>query len=274
MRLYFVFISCLFSIQILASELAEIRNHKMPQLRPVFELQSWQKALSPWNLYKTDSCSQRANYVQNEEQLRELGLRRCQDASVSFIQPNSDGWNGWEGKCGQTAGANSLFHYCRVAKDPDSYIDEYLRDLTPGVRPATLKKGLNKLFKKFSNCGEFNFKKYALKTRENFIAFIKQKIIPKNYFPNILSLQRFGEIRQRQPVMVLVQNPGGKYLHWVTVFDMIEKNNQCHFIVNHWDDQYTVPCNDLADWSYDVGRSYPVILRSYSVVAIEEENLN
>lgn len=270
MRICILILSIFFITQISAKELNEIRNSRMPSFQVEFEDIDYKKLLSPWNIYKTDDCSQRATYVVNETELRNLGLRRCRDNSVSFIQPNSDGWNGWEGKCGQTAAANSLFHYCRVAKDPNSYIDEYLRDITPGVRPGTLKRGMNKLFKKFPNCGEFKFQKYALKTREDFIALIKQKLIPKNNYPNILSLERNGQMRSRQPVMTLIQNPGGKYLHWVTVFDMVEINNQCNFIVNHWDNQYTVPCNDLADWSYDVGRSYPVILRSYSLVTIQE----
>lgn len=252
-----------------AKELRELRINNLPQFSVENELFSLEKLTSPWNVYKSDACTVRDSYVLNEQAMRDLGLRRCRDNSVSFVQPKSEGWNGWEGKCGQTAAANTLFHYCRIAKDPDSYVGEYMGDITPGVRPGTLRKGMNKLFKKFSSCGNFEFEKKSFRKRDDYISYIKQKLISQNIYPSTLTIMRNNESRLRQPVITLIQNPGSKYLHWVSVVDQIDLNNQCHFIVNHWDDQYTVPCNDLADWSYDVGRSYPVILRSYSLVAIK-----
>lgn len=252
-----------------SAELSELRISNLPQLIDASEVISIEKLTSPWNFYKNDDCFKRDSYVVNEDALRDLGLRRCRDNSVSFIQPKSEGWNGWEGKCGQTAAANTLFHYCRVAKDPDSYVDEYMGDLTPGVRPGTLRRGMNELFKKFQNCGDFSFEKRSFRKRDDFISYIKQKLIQPSINTNTISITRNGEQHLRHPVITLIQNPGSKYLHWVTIVDQIDLNNQCNFIVNHWDDQYNVPCNDLADWSYDVGRSYPIILRSYSLVALK-----
>jgi len=262
----FIFVLLLSSSLLSAQEILERRISDLTDMYASYELYQYEKSVSEWNQYKIDECNLRDHNVLNENELRDHGLRRCRDGSVSFIQPNSDGWNGWEGKCGQTAAANGLFHFCRVAKDPDSYIDDHLSDLTPGVRPRTLKKGLNKIFKKFENCSNIQFDEDNYRSINDFVGFVKQRIIPNMSHPMMITLNRNGVSRLRQPVIVLVQNPGTKYLHWVTVIDQVDKNSQCNFIVNHWDDQYMVPCNDLAKWSENVGRTYPVILRSLSTV--------
>lgn len=262
----YICLSLAFTRIIFAQEVFEMRNSSLANLLVSFEPYNFEKELSDWNYYKIDECTLRDENVKNERQLRDIGLRRCRDGSVSFIQPNSEGWNGWEGKCGQTAAANTLFHFCRVAKDPNQYIDEYLSDLTPGVLPKTLRKGLSSIFSKFSFCANVEFRSKSFRTNDNFISFVKQKIIPNMSHPRMLTITRDGLQRLRQPVLVLVQNPGTKYLHWVTIIDQIDRNRTCNFIVNHWDAQYMVPCTDLANWSKNVGRTYPLILKSLSVV--------
>jgi hypothetical protein len=265
MMKYFI-IGLFFLIQAQAQEVREMRFSPISSYSSRLIEINYEKLTSQWNIYKSDECVLRDQNVLNEKGLQALGLRRCRDGSVSFIQPNSTGWNGWEGKCGQTAASNVLFHYCRVAKDPKTYMDEYLSDITPGVRPRTLEKGLNKVFKKFKYCEEVSFEKYYAGSEDDFIGKIKQRLKRLRSHPMMLTLTRNGQQRYREPVIVLIQNPGTKYLHWVTIVDQIDDNRQCNFIINHWDDQYKVPCSDLADWSYQVGRTYPVILRSYSLV--------
>ena len=221
-----------------------------------------------WSIYLNDSCYMFDRNVQNEDELRRAGLRRCKDGSVSFVQPKSDGWNGWEGKCGPTAASNSLYHLCKKGLDPNTYVARYMSDATPGVRPGTLRKGLNKIFSLNKeacpeNKGWF-YKK--LGNTKNFIATIKQDLLPKYSHPNIVTLNRNGKSYQRNPVMVLIQNPGDKYLHWVTVVDITSNASKCDFVVNHWNKQYLVPCAKLALWSGKVGKTYPIILKSFSVV--------
>lgn len=222
-----------------------------------------------WNLYKTDSCTLYNKANSNEEELRDLGLRRCQDNSVSFVQPESTGAGGWEGKCGQTFGANSLYSICGLAVDPNSYFNPYFKDLTPGVRPGTLTKGMHSIFKRNSqNCptGKNTWVYSKLGNNNNFIQKLKQYLVPKYSHQNQIQINRGGQTYLRNPIGVLIQNPGGKYLHWVTVIDVLSDANACRFVVNHWDNQYQLPCEKLASWSGQVGKTYPIVLKSYSTV--------
>lgn len=224
-----------------------------------------------WSIYLSDSCTMYDRNVQNEQELRQAGLRRCKDGSVSFVQPESEGWNGWEGKCGPTAASNSLYHLCKKGLDPKKYVERYMSDITPGVRPGTLRKGLKKIFSlNKESCpkskGWFN---KNLRTQNNFIATLKQDLIPKYSHPSIVNITRDGRSYLRNPVMVLIQNPGDKFLHWVTVIDITKSASKCDFVVNHWNKQYLVPCEKLAQWSGKVGKTYPIILKSYSVVTYQ-----
>lgn len=221
-----------------------------------------------WSLYLYDRCNYIDRNVQNENELRRAGLRRCKDGSVSFVQPKSEGWNGWEGKCGPTAASNSLYHLCKKGLDPNAYVAKYMKDATPGVRPLTLKKGLTKIFSLNTHaCPTSNNWKYEkLASSTNYITKIKQDLFPKYSHPNLLKIQRNGKSYLRNPVLSLIQNPGGKYLHWVTIIDIISTASKCDFVVNHWNKQYLIPCKILASWSEKVGKTYPIILKSFSVV--------
>lgn len=226
---------------------------------------------SSWALYKTDNCIRYNLSIANEDALRAQGLRRCEDNTVSFVQPPSRGAGGWEGKCGHTFGANAIYSICKKAVDPDQYFGGVFSDITPGVRPGTLRKGMGRSFRREGeSCPQKQAKwiYYKLGNSKNYIKRIKQFLIPNYSHPNLSTISRNGQTYQRNPVATLIQNPGkGKYLHWVTVVDMLEDENACYFVVNHWDNQYQVPCSDLASWSGQVGRSYPIILKSYAVVS-------
>lgn len=222
-----------------------------------------------WSDYKTDSCQVLDTSVANENTLRAKGLRRCRDRSISFVQPSSDGAGGWEGKCGQTFGANSLFMYCRVAVDPATYFSRYFRDITPGVRPATLRRGMNKISKKFENdCFSSSqiWKTFYSRNESQFIAKVESLLEARYSLPRQTEIHRNGNIYINNPVGALIQNPGGNYLHWVTIVDVLKTNNSCKFVINHWDNQYQVPCSTFASWSRNVGKTYPIILKSYSLI--------
>jgi hypothetical protein len=225
-----------------------------------------------WDFYLTDECEQYNTSIENEDELRGKGLRRCLDKSVSFVQPASRGIGGWEGKCGHTFAANSFYTMCKIAVGPSEYFGPILGDITPGVRAGTLRSGLSKAFSKSGeNCpdsqGHWTYLK--LRNKSNYIERIKKLLIPNYSHINLQKIERLGKSYLRNPVGVLIQNPGGKYIHWVKIIDVLESQNVCKFIVNHWDNQYEVPCETMAIWSGRVGRTYPVILKSYSVVSFK-----
>lgn len=226
-----------------------------------------------WNFYKTDSCTMYNKSNDLEDELREIGFRRCRDNSISFVQPPSRGVQGWEGKCGQTFGSNALYSICKKVVDPNIYFNQLFSDITPGVRPGTLKKGMKKAFKKESaDCpqvGENNWRFFKRGNNQSFIKRVKADLIPNYSHIGLIQVNRFGKSYLRNPIGVLIQNPGGNYLHWVTVVDVLSSENSCEFVVNHWDNQYQVPCEELASWSGKVGRTYPIILSSYSTVVFK-----
>lgn len=222
-----------------------------------------------WSHYIVDSCEQYNTLVTNEDNIRETGLRRCKDNSVSFVQPPSRGLNGWEGKCGQTFASNAFYTMCKVAVSPAKYFDGVLRDFTPGVRPGTLRTGMARTFKKNANhcpTAQGRWSYFTLGNTKNYIKRVKEWLIPNYSHPNLLAINRFGKSYFRNPVAALIQNPGGNYIHWVNIIDILESENTCKFIVNHWDNQYEVPCTKIAEWAKKVGKTYPIILKSYSVV--------
>lgn len=229
---------------------------------------------SSWKMYKVDDCLMANIYDEQEMKAREIGFRRCRDGSISFVQPPARGVGGWEGKCGQTFGANTLYSLCQKKVDPAQYFQSVFRDITPGVRPGILRRGMQKIFDSLghdcpTDLGLWSYQ--TAKSDKNFISRIKTLNQPKFSHPNMISINRSGETVFRNPVGVLVQNPGGSYLHWVTIIDTLSGQDQdsCEMIVNHWDNQYQVPCSVIANWSYRVGRTYPIILKSYSIVSFK-----
>lgn len=258
-----ILVLLLISVPVFASDLVEY-----PDLQT-----SYSSEKSSWNMYLTDNCLMYDKENEKEDDLREIGFRRCKDKSISFVQPPSRGVQGWEGKCGQTFGANALFSICAEAVNPNTYFKSLLSDLTPGVRPGTLRKGMTKAFKqKGVSCpkvGKNSWRFIKRGNNQSFIKRIKQDILPKYSHARLIQVERFGKNYLRNPVGVLIQNPGGKYLHWVTVVDILEDKKSCQFVVNHWDNQYQIPCQELASWSGRVGRTYPIILSSYSTVVFK-----
>ncbi|MCA9711030.1 MAG: hypothetical protein KDK70_34630 [Myxococcales bacterium] len=71
-------------------------------------------------------------------------LNTMPDGSISWTQPDSNGFNGWEGFCGQTAVANLLTTYEAGQTSPHE-VSRAADDWTPGSKPETLMRAINKL---------------------------------------------------------------------------------------------------------------------------------
>ncbi len=225
-----------------------------------------------FSTYFHDGCNEYANNITNEDELRDLGMRRCKDGSVSFEQPDSTGYNGYEGKCGQTAASNVMYAYCKIIVSPDVYTNAYLSDYTPGVRPDTIKKGLNKMFAKNYECPDGIGKKwhyYSYDTQVDYIDAIERGLKNKlNPYETMKITREDGKKVSRTPVPLLIRSPGGQILHWITAVDIVRKDNKCDMFVNHWDGQYKVPCGIIGKWSRGVGNSYGAVFDKYTVIKL------
>jgi hypothetical protein len=215
--------------------------------------------------YLTDSCDHFASNVNNEPQLRAQNLRRCRDGSASFVQPDSEGWGGYEGKCGQTAASNLMYSYCSLAGHPQNYANRFLRDLTPGVTPSTLRDGLRKMFKENdSACPQGQWKQNTSYNSHTFFSAIDDALSSSDA---IVRKRNDGSTIGRAPVAALIRVPGSRDLHWITVVDLLDKDNSsCRVMINHWDSQFTVPCLNFAKWSYGVKDSYGPLLPAYTII--------
>lgn len=218
--------------------------------------------------YRVDGCNLRYDHVSNEDELRKNNLRRCNDGTVSFVQPPSEGWWGAEGKCGQTSVSNIIYMFCKRAAHPKTYVDHYLSDITPGVRPGTLTSGLNDIFNKLDDCPNVDWDVEVENNEKSYIAEIERSLKTNRSLPNLVKRTRKdGTEIQRRPVSLLIRVPNSKKgLHWVTAVDLVREKNSCDVFINHWDDQYKVPCNLIAKWSRGVGASFGLILDSYTIV--------
>lgn len=73
-------------------------------------------------------------------------LNTMSDGSISWSQPDSNGVGGWEGFCGQTATANLLTTFEEGQTSPHE-VSRAADDWTPGSKPSTLMRAINKLAK-------------------------------------------------------------------------------------------------------------------------------
>lgn len=72
-------------------------------------------------------------------------LNMMPDGSYSWGQPDSNGLNGWEGFCGQTATANLLTTNQGGAQVSPHDVSRAADDWTPGSAPDTLMRAIRKL---------------------------------------------------------------------------------------------------------------------------------
>jgi hypothetical protein len=191
-------------------------------------------------------------------------FQRCTDGTVSYEQPDSTGINGYNGYCGETSASNVLYMQCRVFSNPETYSNRFTQDITPGTRPANLKKGLNNMFDNWDdNCPEGRWQSYnGADSPEQYINYLIGGLQEEH---GTIQRKRSDGTRVRRapfPVMIQVPPKGGKGLHWVTVVDVegwegsgtqVENQENCNAVINHWGDQYKVPCHRLASWAKDTG---------------------
>lgn len=221
-----------------------------------------------WSFYYVDNCDEFPD--KTNVQYTQMGLRYCKDRSASYVQPDSEGIGGNEGKCGHTMAANMFNVICKRAVHPAKYFRGVFRDITPGVRPGNVVSGLNKAFAVNElNCpsNQGNWRKAHFNSSSDFISTVKNELIPNYSHPNQQIIARGGQQYFRNPVGVLLLSPGSRIgLHWVMVIDHIQKDDACHFVINHWDSQYEVPCEKVAKWSEDAGYVVPIFIKSYQIV--------
>ena len=102
--------------------------------------------------YETENC--------NEYNNSQYDYYGCSDGSISFSQPDSEGFFEQEGMCGQVAMANMYHMYCKWNISVDSVDTHYANDYTPGSRASTMVNGLNEMFLPNLDCPSGSFRKY------------------------------------------------------------------------------------------------------------------
>ena len=225
------------------------------------------QATDKWSNYQTDYCN-----VKKLEDSRysRFGFNRCRDGSVSYTQPDS---SDWEGRCGHTMASNMLYTICGRAVHPVSEFGDVFSDIGSGTTHRTVTSGLNIKFGQHRqicpNRKQASWWYIKLGNATNYIRSLKSYLTPVYSTKNMTKISRNGKSYYRNPVGVMVKNPGGG-LHWVTVVDYTQKNGRCHFVVNHWDNQYTIPCTTLASWAGKVRSVFPYVMSNYLVVVFKD----
>lgn len=193
---------------------------------------------------------------------------QCEDGTISFQQGkkySKDKKSDYEGMCGPTAAANAFHAYCKnYFVEPKSIAHKYFNDITPGVRPDTLKSGLNKMFYNNSECPYGTWKYYYSKNRWDFLSSLKSNLSnSKTYWTRTRSN---GQKVKWAPVLVLLSKKSdGKVLHWVTVVDIIGysysdynsyESSTCKVIYNDMGTQHTSSCESFVRYANQVDNNF------------------
>ncbi len=144
---------------------------------------------------------------------------------VSWPQPPSSGYRGWNGRCGETAAANVITNVCGVETTPEQ-VAARGGDWSPGARPATLASWISQV------CG----------------SWIVVDECPAG--PCELAA-RLGP-QQLMPLLVQPE-PGEPILHWVTLSEVRACDTAtCEVEVLEYGARWTLPCADLfTEWQLD-----------------------
>ena len=191
---------------------------------------------------------------------------QCDDGTVSFEQPDlnsgSDEFDTYEGLCGPTAAANVFHAYCdSFFVDPLKLALKYFKDVTPGTRPDTLERGLNKLFRNNDECLKGEWKYYYVTNRWSYLNSLYYET-----HRGVSSWTRVlenGSKATRSPVIALIsRGSDGSTLHYVTVVDVVGydpnggtddyENESCRVIYNEWGDQDSTSCKKFVNWAHQV----------------------
>ncbi|MCR9204381.1 MAG: hypothetical protein NXH75_07385 [Halobacteriovoraceae bacterium] len=199
-----------------------------------------------------------------KETYREIGgeFRRCDDGSISYVQPKSQN-NGYTGFCGETSASNVLYMQCKVYSNPETYSNSFTEDITPGTRPSSLRHGMTEMFQKWDKCPEGRWQTYyGADSPEQYISYIISGL--REPHGKLERTRSNGQEIRRTPIPILIDVPprGGTGRHWITVVDIegwegndepLTSQGNCTAVVNHWGGQYKVPCHRLAAWARNSG---------------------
>lgn len=204
------------------------------------------------------SCSKKASGKDaTYPNLKAVEYYVCPDKTISHSQPASTGYNGWEGKCGQTAISNVASMLCNRHMGPKS-IDFYGTDVTPGHSPMTMRKTLTKIFNekpKNNACPKVTWKTRSRVTKEGFLKAVKGDL-----FGSTKKVRRYRSETtyvEVTPTPVLL-NSGGLNYHWVTVVDIVKNKKDafgCDVIVNTWGNQKVLTCENFVHYGDHTGLS-------------------
>lgn len=224
-----------------------------------------------WRNYITDHCNEYdlSNHYERHQR-QDDGLRRCKDGTVSYVQPASRGIQGWEGRCGQTAASNITYGLCNISLNPDTYINNYFRDISPGVYPSSMSGGLTELFEVYDSFCPQNkkWKWLYAKTQSAYIDSLRIALKGIGEHSQYQSRKVGSKTVKRIPVALLLRDPGSRYLHWVTLVDIEGYGKSCKMVVNHWNKQYKVPCETMSKWSKGVSDSYSLLFKAYNMIVM------
>ncbi len=124
---------------------------------------------------------------------------------LSWPQPDSTGWRGWNGFCGQTAAANLAANVCGVRTAcPAAFDRSPCQDITPGSRPNALACMMNRLVP--GGCGHWSVLRPGAGVDP--VSFLQSRV---NGAPACAAL--------------VVDNDE---LHWVTVTDVLRSDYACN----------------------------------------------
>jgi hypothetical protein len=233
--------------------------------------------LVSFNTYS--SCKTKVNYTNGNSKVQ-TSANECDDGTISFNQPSSNGKAGtekskkseWEGMCGPTAAANVFHAYCKnIYFDPTSISKNYLDDITPGVRPDTMKGGLNKMFDNDSRCLKGTWHYYY---EDNKYDYVRSLYNQTRVFGTYWTRVENGKKRNISPLLTLIsKSSNGEILHWVTVVDVTNYNpskkyfkdnfleqgsnnfGKCKVVYNEFGKQSEASCDEFAKYGRNVDNS-------------------
>lgn len=209
--------------------------------------------------------------------------RKCDDGTVSYYQPSKNPGvkskkSSYEGLCGPTAAANLAYAYCEKNFFYSLQIaGRYFNDITPGVRPDTLASGLNKLFKRNSECMSGEWKYYYSTSRYDFLDNIYYHLNSGDSY--ITKSRANGTKKKISPFAALISPNDGETLHWVTVVDIYGykpnimdsyKDKDCKVLYNEYARQTLKSCKRFVEMSNSVDNSFLTSgLSEYTTIKFE-----
>lgn len=205
-----------------------------------------------WSDYFYDDCTEEiVNNIMNDK------IYKCLDGTVTVEQPDSTGLWGWSGYCGETAISNINFMYCDRLSDPDEYIATDLTfDSTPGTRPSIVKNGLNTYFNSKEDCPKGEWELYdEASSPEEYLSYLVAGLEHKGIYKR--KNQSGNHVEEISPFPILVGSfpLGSNNRHWITLVGIegyegegkyLSEQKNCYAFVNHWGNQYKIPCHRLA----------------------------